>query len=53
MYNGDGAIDSFENSYRQKEVDKVPGPLPILGAGVAFGFSRKLRRRIDGARVKA
>ena len=25
---------------------KVPGPLPILGAGVAFGYSRKVRRRI-------
>jgi len=24
----------------------VPGPLPVLGAGVAFGFSRKLRKRI-------
>lgn len=24
----------------------VPGPLPILGAGAAFGFSRKLRKRI-------
>lgn len=24
----------------------VPGPLPILGAGAAFGFSRRLRRRI-------
>ena len=24
----------------------VPGPLPILGVGAAFGFSRKLRRRI-------
>lgn len=24
----------------------VPGPLPILGAAAAFGFSRKLRRRI-------
>lgn len=53
MYNGDGAIDSFQNSYQQKEVNKVPGPLPILGAGVAFGFSRKLRRRIQGDRVKA
>ncbi len=27
----------------------VPGPLPILGAGAAFGFSRKLRRRINQA----
>ena len=26
--------------------DPVPGPLPILGAGAAFGFSRKLRQRI-------
>jgi hypothetical protein len=25
---------------------QTPGPLPILGAGAAFGFSRKLRRRI-------
>jgi hypothetical protein len=25
----------------------VPGPLPLLGAGAAFGFSRRLRRRIN------
>lgn len=25
----------------------TPGPLPLLGAGAAFGFSRKLRRRIQ------
>jgi hypothetical protein len=24
----------------------VPGPLPLLGAGAAFGFSRRLRRRV-------
>jgi hypothetical protein len=24
----------------------VPGPLPVLGAAAAFGFSRKLRKRI-------
>jgi hypothetical protein len=24
----------------------VPGPLPVIGASVAFGFSRRLRRRI-------
>lgn len=28
---------------------KTPGPLPILGAGVTFAFSRKLRRRISSA----
>ena len=27
-------------------VAAVPGPLPLLGAGAAFGWSRKLRKRI-------
>lgn len=27
----------------------VPAPLPILGAGAAFGFTRKLRKRIKSA----
>lgn len=27
---------------------EVPGPLPALGAAAAFGFSRKLRKRIKG-----
>jgi len=26
----------------------VPGPLPVLGAAAAFGYSRKLRQRING-----
>ncbi len=26
--------------------DPVPGPLPLLGAGAAYGWSRRLRRRI-------
>ncbi|MEB3255446.1 MAG: hypothetical protein VKJ05_03555, partial [Synechococcaceae cyanobacterium] len=25
----------------------VPAPLPLMGAGVAFSFSRRLRRRIQ------
>jgi|694.fasta_scaffold92524_4 hypothetical protein len=49
QYNGDGAIDTIENSFQQK----VPGPLPILGAGMAFGFSRKLRRRIKANAFQA
>ena len=36
-------LDSFKDVYTQQE---VPGPLPLLGVGIAFGFSRKLRRRI-------
>lgn len=30
--------------------DTVPGPLPILGAVTAYGFSRRLRRRIASSR---
>ena len=25
----------------------VPGPLPLLGAGAAFGWSRRMRKRIS------
>ena len=32
----------------QSKSSAVPGPLPLLGVGAAFGFSRKLRRRISG-----
>ena len=39
------ALDNFINTYQ------TPGPLPILGAGAAFGFSRKLRSRIKAART--
>jgi len=28
----------------------TPGPLPLLGAGAAFGFSRRLRKRIQTTR---
>ena len=28
-------------------VSSVPGPLPLLGAATALGFSRRLRRRIE------
>jgi hypothetical protein len=31
-------------------VQVVPGPLPLLGAGAAFACSRRLRRRVRLAR---
>jgi hypothetical protein len=42
---------SFDNSLTQKDPtsDRVPGPLPILGAGAAFAFSRRIRSRIKAA----
>lgn len=38
-----GQITGITNTFMSTP---VPGPLPLLGAGAAFGFSRKLRRRI-------
>ena len=38
-------LDNFINTVQ------TPGPLPILGAGAAFGFSRKLRSRIKAGRT--
>jgi len=31
--------------------EEVPGPLPVLGAAAAFGFSRKLRKRINDSKA--
>jgi len=42
-------LDAIQNNYTQN-TDRVPGPLPLLGAGAAFGFSRRIRSRIKGAR---
>jgi hypothetical protein len=42
---GDAEVDNITNTFQ------TPGPLPILGAGAAFGFSRKLRGRIKAARL--
>ena len=41
-----GGLSSFTNTFQQAE---VPGPLPLMGAGMAFGFSRKLRSRIKAS----
>jgi hypothetical protein len=29
----------------------APGPLPVIGAAAAFGFSRKLRQRITSTQA--
>jgi hypothetical protein len=47
----DGFLTAFDNSIVQgiNNTDRVPGPLPLLGAGAAFGFSRRIRNRIKAA----
>lgn len=42
-----GELSEFSNTFRQSS--EVPGPLPVVGAGMAFGFSRKLRSRIKAS----
>ncbi len=37
----------------ERDVNEVPGPLSILGAGAAFGYSRRLRKRVKSAAVSA
>ena len=41
---GTTGLDNITNKFM------TPGPLPVLGAGAAFGFSRKLRGRIKASR---
>lgn len=47
---GTGDFFGFDNftigSREQVKPSSVPGPLPLLGAGAAFGWSRRLRRRV-------
>jgi hypothetical protein len=42
-----GNVQRYVNTFRQG----VPGPLPLLGAGAAFSFTRKLRRRVKTFRM--
>ena len=44
-----GNLSTVGASFDTTQATSVPGPLPILGAGAAFGFSRKLRKRIKQA----
>jgi len=46
--NGSGADNYLVYSYIYANTE-VPAPLPVVGAGLAFGFSRRLRRRIKSS----
>lgn len=47
--------DPALRDYRRVEFSlrspSVPGPLPLLGVGAAFGFSRKLRNRLSASKL--
>jgi hypothetical protein len=42
-------ISNFNGPLATRGTASVPGPLPLLGAGAAFGWSRQLRRRIGAS----
>ena len=44
-----GKVTSFDQTVTQSVFSEVPGPLPLLGAGAAFGFSRRIRSRIKAS----
>jgi len=52
-FSNQGYTINTENVDALEAASTVPGPLPLLGVGTALGFSRKLRRRINGARPLA
>jgi hypothetical protein len=43
---GSAAVDSGACDITRTPGTSVPGPLPVFGAAVALGYSRKLRKRI-------
>ena len=45
----DKVITGTNDIYTHLPADSVPGPLPIVGAGIAFNFSRKLRMRMSSS----
>jgi len=46
-----GDLTTLNNEYTQGDASltRAPGPLPVMGAGLALGFSRKLRSRIKAS----
>lgn len=44
---------SYSAQVDVSDTAEVPGPLSILGAGAAFGYSRRLRKRVKSAAVSA
>jgi len=43
----------FQSYTLSATTEQVPGPLPILGAAAAFGYSRKLRNRINQSKQQS
>jgi hypothetical protein len=44
--NDPATFNTLSQTFSQRDIPPVPSPLTLLGAGAAFGFSRRLRNRI-------
>jgi len=42
-------LRTYAVATRSEQSSDVPGPLPIFGAAAAYGYSRRLRKRIEGS----
>lgn len=52
VFIGEGA-GTFRQTDFSCKFPSVPGPIPLLGVGAAFGYSRKLRKRIKASKSPA
>lgn len=52
IYDGSSGLQGYPTVFGSGPV-AVPGPLPIWGAAVAFGYGRRLRSRVRSARRQA
>lgn len=50
---GTWTIAGTSETITLKVANPVPGPLPLVGVGAAFGFSRRLRQRIQRSQAAA
>lgn len=57
IYNGTGSLSSGGAEqrllFKSEQHPPVPSPLPVFGASMAFGFSRRLRQRITQSKVSS
>jgi len=51
-FSTEGVFKFTWTNIRFDEIESVPTPLPIFGALSAFGFSRKLRKRINSLKIE-
>lgn len=46
LASSDKIADPFYSYITYRQAESVPGPLPVLGLGAAFAYSRTLRRKL-------